>query len=70
MGAILRDGDAKGLSGDERRALNREQARRNQAYDVWFRAKVQQAHDDSRPDVPDDQAEALFAERRAAAGRK
>ncbi|MDG4883817.1 type II toxin-antitoxin system RelB/DinJ family antitoxin [Mesorhizobium sp. WSM4884] len=71
MGAALKEGDAKGLSGDERRALIKEQAQHNKAYDLWFRAKVQQALDDSRSDIPDDQAKAHFAERRAAAaGRK
>ncbi|RWL41664.1 MAG: hypothetical protein EOR60_28925 [Mesorhizobium sp.] len=70
MGAVLREGDARGLSGDERRALIKEQAQHNKAYDVWFRAKVQQALDDSRRDIPDDQAKAHFAERRQAAGRK
>lgn len=67
MGAVMKEGDAKGLSGDERRALIKEQAQHNKAHDVWFRAKVQQALDDSRSDVPGDQANAHFAERRAAA---
>ncbi len=40
------------------------------AYDAWFRAKVQQALDDTRPDVEDAEAEAHFAKRRAAAVRK
>ena len=69
MGAISRDNHAKGLSGDERRALIKEQAQHNNAHDVWFRAKVQQALDDSRPDIPDDQAKAHFAGRRQAASR-
>lgn len=42
----------------------------SEAYDLWFRAKVREALDDSRPDIPDDQAEAHFAERRAVARRK
>ena len=37
----------------------------NEAYDMWFRAKVREALDD----IPDDQVEAYFAERRAAARR-
>jgi len=40
------------------------------AYDLWFRAKVREALADTRPDIPDDQVEAHFAERRAAALRK
>jgi DNA-damage-inducible protein J len=39
-------------------------------HDSWFRAKVQEALDDPRPDIPDDEVEAYFAERRAAALRK
>ncbi|WP_411966029.1 hypothetical protein [Mesorhizobium sp. CA7] len=70
MGAILRESDTKRLSGDERRALIGEQAQHSKAYDVWFRAKVQEALDDSRPDVSDDQAKAHFTERRAVAGRE
>lgn len=27
-----------------------------EAYDAWFRAKVQEALDDTRPDVPHDEA--------------
>ena len=41
----------------------------NEAYDAWFRAKVREALDDTRPDIPDDQVEAHFAERRTAARR-
>jgi DNA-damage-inducible protein J len=41
----------------------------NEAYDAWFRAKVREALDDTRSDIPDDQVEAHFAERRAAARR-
>src|ERR1022692_3531990 len=39
-------------------------------HDAWFRAKVQQALDDPRPGIPDDQVEAHFAKRRAKALRK
>lgn len=39
-------------------------------HDAWFRAKVQEALDDPRPAVPNEQAKAHFAERRAAAVRK
>ncbi|OHV86879.1 type II toxin-antitoxin system RelB/DinJ family antitoxin [Mesorhizobium sp. ORS 3428] len=42
----------------------------SEAYDVWFRAKVREALDDTRPDIPDDQVETHFAGRRAAAARK
>ncbi|UCI06626.1 type II toxin-antitoxin system RelB/DinJ family antitoxin [Mesorhizobium sp. B1-1-8] len=42
----------------------------SEAYDVWFRAKVREALDDIRPDIPDDLVEAHFAVRRAAARRK
>jgi DNA-damage-inducible protein J len=35
------------------------------AYDAWFRAKVQEALDDPRPDIPGEDVEAEFAERRA-----
>ena len=37
------------------------------AYDEWFRAKVREALDDPRPDVPNDEAKARFAMRRSAA---
>jgi DNA-damage-inducible protein J len=40
------------------------------AHDAWFRAKVQEALADPRPAVPDDEVEAHFAKRRAAALRK
>jgi DNA-damage-inducible protein J len=42
----------------------------SEAHDAWFRAKVLQALEDTRPDVPDEEAEARFAARRAAARRK
>ncbi len=40
------------------------------AHDAWFRAKVQEALDDPRPDIPHKKVEAHFAKRRAAALRK
>ena len=39
-------------------------------HDAWFRAKVQEALDDPRPDISHEQVEAHFAKRRAAALRK
>ncbi len=42
----------------------------SEAHDAWFRAKVMQALEDDRPDVPDEQVRQHFAERRAAALRK
>lgn len=36
------------------------------SYDSWFRRKVQEALDDARPDVPNEEVEAEFAARRAA----
>ena len=40
------------------------------AYDSWFRAKVQEALDDPRSDIPHEDMEAEFAARRAATLRK
>lgn len=40
------------------------------AHDAWFRAKVQEALEDMRPDIPEEQADAHFSARRAAARRK
>ncbi|WOD13344.1 type II toxin-antitoxin system RelB/DinJ family antitoxin [Paraburkholderia kirstenboschensis] len=40
------------------------------AHDAWFRAKVQEALNDSRPATSDDEVEAHFGKRRAAALRK
>ena len=40
------------------------------SYDEWFRAKVRQALEDSRPATPHDDVEAHFAKRRATALRK
>ena len=37
------------------------------AHDTWFRAKVQEALDDRPPSIPDQEMEAHFAKRRAAA---
>ncbi|CAG9255746.1 type II toxin-antitoxin system RelB/DinJ family antitoxin [Paraburkholderia unamae] len=37
------------------------------AHDAWFRAKVREALEDPRPAVPDEEVEAHFAKRRAAA---
>ncbi|SFO71768.1 DNA-damage-inducible protein J [Mesorhizobium sp. NFR06] len=42
----------------------------SEAYDIWFRAKVREALDDTRPDIANEQVELHFAERRAAARRK
>ncbi|MBY3446063.1 MULTISPECIES: type II toxin-antitoxin system RelB/DinJ family antitoxin [Rhizobium] len=39
----------------------------SEAQDAWFRTKVLEALNDIRPDVSDDEVEAHFAERRAAA---
>jgi len=38
-----------------------------EAYDAWFKAKVQEALDDPRPGIPNDEVKAHFARRRAAA---
>lgn len=52
-------------------ALPLELVSNSDAHDAWFRAKVQQALEDTRPDVEDvDDAESHFAARRAAALRK
>lgn len=40
------------------------------AYEYWFRAKVQEAMDDKRPAISDDDVKSHFAKRRAAALRK
>ncbi|WP_416067561.1 type II toxin-antitoxin system RelB/DinJ family antitoxin [Rhizobium sp. ZK1] len=39
----------------------------SEAHDAWFRSKVLEALNDTRPDVSDDEVEAHFAKRRAAA---
>jgi len=51
-------------------ALPLELISNSEAHDAWFRAKVLQALDDTRLDVADEDAEAHFAARRAAARRK
>lgn len=48
-------------------ALPLEVVTNREAYDAWFRAKVQEALQDHRPDVPHDEVGAQFAARRAAA---
>jgi DNA-damage-inducible protein J len=45
-------------------------ARNAAEHDAWFRAKVQEALDDPRPAIPDDEVNAHFAKRRAAARSK
>jgi len=40
------------------------------AYDRWFRDKVQQALDDSRPPVPQEKVETYFSKRRPALREK
>jgi DNA-damage-inducible protein J len=51
-------------------ALPLELVSTSDAHDAWFRAKVLQAREDTRPDVEDAEAEAHFAGRRATALRK
>jgi len=51
-------------------ALPLELISNSEAHDAWFRAKVLQALEDSRPDVPDEEVETHFAGRRAAARHK
>lgn len=46
------------------------QRRSRAEHDAWFRAKVREALDDSRPAVPQKRVEAHFAARRAAARLK
>jgi DNA-damage-inducible protein J len=41
-----------------------------EAYDAWFRTKVQQALDDPRPGIPDEDVKTHFAKRRAAASAR
>ena len=48
-------------------ALPMELVTSSAAHDAWFRAKVREALEDDRPDIADDQVEAHFARRRAAA---
>lgn len=42
----------------------------SEGHDAWFRSKVLEALSDSRPDVPNEEVEAHFAERRAAARQR
>lgn len=42
----------------------------SEAHDAWFRTKVLEALNDTRPDLSDDEVEARFAKRREAARRK
>lgn len=49
---------------DRAEALKR--AHEAAAHDAWFREQVQASIDDPRPSVPDDEAHALFAARKAA----
>ena len=51
-------------------ALPLELVSHSDVHDAWFRAKVLQALTDERPHIEDAEAEARFAERRAAAYRK
>jgi DNA-damage-inducible protein J len=51
-------------------ALPLELLSNSEAHDAWFRTKVREALEDGRPDIPDDEVEAHFAGRRAAARRK
>ncbi|MDX8526876.1 type II toxin-antitoxin system RelB/DinJ family antitoxin [Mesorhizobium sp. MSK_1335] len=39
----------------------------SEVHDAWFRAKVREALEETRPDISDGQVEAHFAKRRAAA---
>jgi len=51
-------------------ALPLELVANSEAHDAWFRAKVLEALNDTRPDISDDEAEVHFAARRAAAQRR
>jgi DNA-damage-inducible protein J len=51
-------------------ALPLELLTNSKAHDAWFRAKVLEALNDTRPDISDEQAEAHFTKRRAAARRR
>ena len=42
----------------------------SEAHDTWFRAKVLEALNDTRPDISDDEVEAHFEKRRQAARNK
>jgi DNA-damage-inducible protein J len=51
-------------------ALPFELLQSTEAHDKWFRAKVQEALDDPRPRIPNDQVKTYFAQRRSDAMRK
>ncbi|MGR7993489.1 type II toxin-antitoxin system RelB/DinJ family antitoxin [Xanthobacter sp. ZOL 2024] len=51
-------------------ALPLELVANSEAHDVWFRAKVLEALNDTRPDISDDEAEGHFAARRATVRRR
>jgi DNA-damage-inducible protein J len=51
-------------------ALPLELVSTSEAHDAWFRAKVLEALEDTRPDIPHEEVEAHFAKRRAATLRK
>lgn len=51
-------------------ALPLELLTNSETHDAWSRAKVREALEDTRADTPDDEVEARFADRRAAARRK
>jgi DNA-damage-inducible protein J len=51
-------------------ALPLELVSHSETHDTWFRAKVLQALEDTRPDVEDADVDTHFRERRAAALRK
>jgi len=51
-------------------ALPFELTKDSAAHDAWFRAKVQEALNDTRPAIPQKKVEAHFARRRAAAARR
>ena len=41
-----------------------------EAYDAWFRAKVQEALDDPRPRIPNEEVQREFAQRKAELRKK
>lgn len=51
-------------------ALPLELLSNSEAHDTWFRAKVMEALEDSRPDTSSEDVEAHFASRRETARRK
>jgi DNA-damage-inducible protein J len=50
--------------------LTMEQKSDPRAYDAWFRAKVQEALDDPRPGIPNEEVETHFAKKRAASAAR